>query len=318
MASSKSFFGKRRGSTKNFTFTVFNGKQVTKEKAEQVKNPRTLAQMRNRMVLTTSSAAYAAMKEIVDHSFQGYTYGLQNMSRFQSVNNKLLRENIAAVTPQFAYCEYGKAKLLPGAYIISQGSLNPIPTTKVKVNGDDDGHAIFGLSITDSDSSVTSNAVLQALGLAVDELATVCTIVPVSPDGTMFEFAFLRLKVFEASDTAITTSNIAEFISLESDHEISVSAVASGEISISLSVNGASRVGVVAVGVIHSALVNGSWKRSDAVMTVNLNSYELGPTPAEAIASYPIGGSYILNDGQINGGYNIEPSGGDDEPDPEP
>ena len=50
MATSKSFFGKRRGSTKNFTFAVFNGKQVTKEKAEQVKNPRTLAQMRNRMI----------------------------------------------------------------------------------------------------------------------------------------------------------------------------------------------------------------------------------------------------------------------------
>ena len=40
MATSKGFFGHRRGSTKSFTFSVLNGKQVTREKAEKVKNPR--------------------------------------------------------------------------------------------------------------------------------------------------------------------------------------------------------------------------------------------------------------------------------------
>ena len=32
-----------------------------------------------RMVMATASAAYAVMKQIVDHSFQGITYGQMNM-----------------------------------------------------------------------------------------------------------------------------------------------------------------------------------------------------------------------------------------------
>lgn len=298
MATSKSFFGKRRGSTKNFTFAVFNGKQVTKEKAEQVKNPRTLAQMRNRMILTTSSAAYAAMKEIVDHSFQGFVYGLQNMSRFQSVNNKLLRANLQAATSQFAYANYGDARVLPGAYVISEGSLAPIPS------------AMFACAITAADSvaftiqpgvtaaELTANAIISTLGLQVGELATLCFLADCGTDAG-YKFGFIRLTVKAAGDVQLTAQNLTEYFTIESNAPVAITSVADGTAVITATIDGVQAAGGLCYGCIHSANENGSWKRSDTTMTI-ANGTTLEPTATQAIATYPVGGSKILNDGDFN------------------
>jgi len=298
MATSKSFFGKRRGSTKNFTFAVYNGKQVTKEKAEQVKNPRTLAQMRNRMILTTSSAAYAAMKEIVDHSFQGYVYGLQNMSRFQSVNNKLLRANLQAATSRFAYDNYGDARVLPGAYVISEGSLAPIPS------------AMFACAITGANSvaftiqpgvtaaELTANAIISALGLAVGELATLCFLADCGTDAG-YKFGFIRLTVKAAGDVQLTSENFEEYFLIESNNPVAITSVADGTAVFTATIEGVVAEGGLCYGCIHSAQQNGTWKRSDTTFTV-ADGTTLEPTAEQAIATYPVGGSKILNGGETN------------------
>lgn len=318
MASSKSFFGKRRGSTKNFTFTVFNGKQITKEKAEQVKNPRTLAQMRNRMVLTTSSAAYAAMKEIVDHSFQGYTYGLQNMSRFQSINNKLLRENIAAENPQFAYCEYGKAKLLPGAYIVADGSLTSFTNQVAKAEVTSGGLLNISFGAVGASGGVTANDILSAAGMQVGELATILAIVPVDSEND-YKFFFVRIASKQAGDVVLTADNFGDYFTVETNVPFDNKSFSNGRFAVSFAVYYNAANLAWSWGSIHSALVNGTWQRSASVMAVS-NASALAPTADSAIATYPIGGSYILNDGDIRGGYPVvEPSGDDDpEPGPEP
>ena len=46
MAQSKGFFGLRKGSTKSLTFSTLDGKQITKDRVYDVKNPRTENQMR--------------------------------------------------------------------------------------------------------------------------------------------------------------------------------------------------------------------------------------------------------------------------------
>ena len=48
MAKSKSFFGLRRGSTKSLTFQVLDGVQITKDRVSEVKNPRSVSQMKQR------------------------------------------------------------------------------------------------------------------------------------------------------------------------------------------------------------------------------------------------------------------------------
>lgn len=304
MATSKSFFGKRRGSTKNFTFAVFNGKQVTKEKAEQVKNPRTLAQMKNRMILTTSSAAYAAMKEIVDHSFQGYVYGLQNMSRFQSVNNKLLRANLLATTSQFAYANYGDARVLPGAYVISEGSLAPIPTAMFACAISAANSVAFTIQPGVTAAELTANAIISALGLQVGELATLCFLADCGTEAG-YKFGFIRLTVKAAGDVQLTAQNLTEYFTIESNAPVAITSVADGTAVITATIDGVVAAGGLCYGCIHSANENGSWKRSDTTMTI-ADGTVLEPTATQAIATYPVGGSKILNDGDIPGGHTAE------------
>ena len=307
MATSKSFFGKRRGSTKNFTFAVFNGKQVTKEKAEQVKNPRTLAQMRNRMILTTSSAAYAAMKEIVDHSFQGYVYGLQNMSRFQSVNNKLLRANLQAVTSQFAYANYGDARVLPGAYVISEGSLAPIPSAMFACAITGANSVAFTLQPGVTAEQLTADAIIAALGLQVGELATLCFLADCGTEAG-YKFGFIRLTVKAAGSVQLTAQNLTEYFDIESNAPVAVTSVADGTAVITATIDGVLANGGLCYGCIHSANENGSWKRSDTTMTI-ADGTLLEPTATQAIATYPVGGSRILNNGDIPGGHVVPVSG---------
>ena len=307
MATSKSFFGKRRGSTKNFTFAVFNGKQVTKEKAEQVKNPRTLAQMRNRMILTTSSAAYAAMKEIVDHSFQGFVYGLQNMSRFQSVNNKLLRANLQAATSQFAYANYGDARVLPGAYVISEGSLAPIPSAMFACAITGANSVAFTLQPGVTAEQLTADAIIAALGLQVGELATLCFLADCGTE-TGYKFGFIRLTVKAAGSVQLTAQNLTEYFDIESNAPVAITSVADGTAVITATIDGVLADGGLCYGCIHSANENGSWKRSDTTMTI-ADGTLLEPTATQAIATYPVGGSKILNNGDIPGGHTAEPGG---------
>ena len=118
MAQSKSFFGLRRGSTKSLTFSVYNGKQVTKDRVTEVKNPRSSMQMSQRAVMSTVLKAYSAMKDICNHSFEGVPYGQKTMNTFISENINMIRKGIPSVN-----LSEWKGEAIPNSYMISRGSL---------------------------------------------------------------------------------------------------------------------------------------------------------------------------------------------------
>ena len=118
MAQSKSFFGLRRGSTKSLTFSVYNGKQVTKDRVTEVKKPRSNMQMEQRAVMSTALKAYSLMKDICNHSFEGVPYGQKTMNAFISENINMIRK----VVPSVNLSEW-KGEAVPNSYIISRGSL---------------------------------------------------------------------------------------------------------------------------------------------------------------------------------------------------
>ena len=64
MAKSEGYFGLRRGSTKSHTFQVSDGKQITKDRVGAPKNPRTIRQMSQRVMIATIGKAYSEMKAI--------------------------------------------------------------------------------------------------------------------------------------------------------------------------------------------------------------------------------------------------------------
>lgn len=88
MAISKSFFGLRRKSTKSLTFSVLNGKQITKDRVSAVKNPKSEAQAMQRMRFALLSVNLAAYRPILERSVESTNYGNDSIQYIMSKNMK--------------------------------------------------------------------------------------------------------------------------------------------------------------------------------------------------------------------------------------
>lgn len=88
MAISKSFFGLRRKSTKSLTFSVLNGKQITKDRVSAVKNPKSEAQAMQRMRFALLSVNMAAYRPILERSVESVDYGNQSVQYIMAKNMK--------------------------------------------------------------------------------------------------------------------------------------------------------------------------------------------------------------------------------------
>lgn len=192
MAKSNGFFGMRRGSTKSLTFSVLNGKQITKDRVAQVANPKTQKQQFQRAIMATVMAAYSEMKEIEDHAFQGKKKGSENQREFMSRNlvamrNAFLRyqeENPLKSQQRFFSVGPKTPTVLPCEWIISNGSL--AESNLFRYNDGDhtlEVYAPMGLPVEPG----TGNSLTMKVGDAMDFLGisegiqiTVCCITAVN------------------------------------------------------------------------------------------------------------------------------------------
>lgn len=124
MAKSKSFFGLRQGSTKSLTFQVLRGEQITKDRVTNVTNPQTKAQMQQRLITPMVASARATLKTLVNHSFEGVTYGEPSLKVFSSLNMAS-----GGLTKIVSYVPKGAMDTGLADFIISRGSLTPITVT---------------------------------------------------------------------------------------------------------------------------------------------------------------------------------------------
>lgn len=129
MAKVKGLFGTNlRGSVGGVTFRVRGGKNVASQKVSGAKKSATPAQIYQRAVGNTTMQAYAVMKAICDHSFEGVQTGALSMSHFLKINNNLLR----GLGNQARFIKKGLTKkAAPVPFIISEGTLPPISLTDV-------------------------------------------------------------------------------------------------------------------------------------------------------------------------------------------
>ena len=118
MAKSKSFFGLRTGSTKSLTFQVLRGEQITKDRVYRVSNPRSEAQMTQRALIPIVAAARSQLKGLVDHSFEGVSYGEASLREFSAQNLRAGALDVTSYSPN-GVSNAGFANLL-----VSKGSLN--------------------------------------------------------------------------------------------------------------------------------------------------------------------------------------------------
>lgn len=291
MAKSKSYFTLRRGSTKSHTFQVVRGKQITKDRVEAPSNPRTLRQQAQRMYMATASAAYAAMRAIVNHSFEGVAYNSPSMAVFCRLNAIAIREN-GIQGANFAMNPYQDRALRPGAYIMSDGSLTEIDPAKVALPNDagpsgGDNTAMFGIKMT----SPTTNKLLALTGGKVGDMITCCKIQDVTAAGD-FEFSFVRLIILTADDDALTTANLASKVTVESNI-VGTPKVDNGIVGIELS-DASSLEEEGCVCAIASSLDGYEWKRSFAQMKV-VGSFIDAAQNQDAFNTYPLGVARVLN-----------------------
>ena len=133
MARSKSFFGLRTGSTKSLTFQVYRGQQITKDRVTRIANPRSEAQMQQRALVPIVAASRAALKGLVDHSFEGVTYGQQSLKKFSELNLKAGALDVVSYSPN-GVSNPGFAKLQ-----VSAGSLGLSTLESIELNDDKTG-----------------------------------------------------------------------------------------------------------------------------------------------------------------------------------
>lgn len=287
MAKSKGFFGIRSGSTKNFTFSELNGEQITKERVSRVKNPRTINQMRQRMLMATIGAAYSYLKAIADHSFEGKTVGQMNMSEFMRLNLNKFRAASQNDNAGYAFNAYKDAMINPMRYILAKGSLPAMPYV---INASNKIELSYNVA-----TIATAKDVYDAMGIKQGDLITFVWVVGASSlvkgvfNYTPAALNIVRLRADKAGNVA-TPHDAFSFESNHSGLDINITFAE----SVLKFESTAANIGTV----ILSRQNNGTWLRSDATMVGNTSIIQ-GVTVGAQLATYPIESELILNGGEM-------------------
>lgn len=185
MSKGNMLLGFARGKVGSLVFSRANGQQITRAKADVIKNPQTRAQFIQRIILNTVAQAYSNMQPIVDHSFEGIQKGQKSMSFFMKKNMDMLREKIAdgqkaglSTSEIYNFAAVGTDKFLVNDYLIAKGQLPKIDLTMPPA-GDEDAYSLIqGLSAN------TYQGVCDAFGLQRGDQLTFVQI-----DGLGFHYA---------------------------------------------------------------------------------------------------------------------------------
>lgn len=122
--------GYARGSVGDVVMYRASGAQISRSRNRAPKNPQSSRQIFQRAIISTVAKAYAAGKEIFDHSFEGVSVPGGSQREFLSANVRGLRDRIAAdqangIEGIYADPLVGPRATTPvhGRFVVSRGSL---------------------------------------------------------------------------------------------------------------------------------------------------------------------------------------------------
>lgn len=172
MAKSKSFFGLRTGSTKSHTYQVLRGEQITKDRVYDVANPQTVSQMMQRLKLPIVANARAILKTLVNHSFEGVTYGDQSLKKFSQLN---LAKGALAIN---AYVPKGGMDCGVANLIISKGSLPEQVCTIDKSSTN--AVLVFNTTVSAPTSAITEADAIESAALNGEQASAIAKMLGIS------------------------------------------------------------------------------------------------------------------------------------------
>lgn len=288
MAKSKGFFGLRKGSTKSLTYSVLDGMQITKDRVYDVKNPRTESQMRQRMLMTTVGAAYKMLKSIADHSFEGYSSGMQCMRQFNSRNLNRFKQ-AAAAKGSVAFNQYKDGDINPLPFILASGSL---PGFTYKLDAKSNLEIVGEKEGADF---TTAEGIYAALGVQRNDLITFCTVIGEgATNNGVYTYKAERFNIVRLyCDKSGSVAKPADAFTISTNNDQATITMSTAANAITIK-TGAADFGAV----IQSRKNDSGWLRSDAIMVV-ADDVISGVKTANQLATYPVGTELILNNGPM-------------------
>lgn len=281
-----------------------DGIQRSRVRVRKIGNPKTENQAVNRALLNTLSTAYAYMKGIVDHSFQGLLKPVENQRKFATLNQGIARATGSVAAPGtdsgFNFNFKGESLLRPNPYAISRGTM---PSVDV-YNLAGDGQKLAGFQFNQvlsalMDVPTTYKQFCDAIGVEVGTQLTFCIINDDTFTGEPSEsnmpksygnFHYARIIL---SDD-LGNGDVPMFVSNQGDMSINPAYANSrnqgtlffdriGENTVRIVVNGYEYP--LAMGVIVSNYSSRMWLRSNTDMVV-AEGYQDSNTMSEVLGSY--------------------------------
>lgn len=274
MSKGNMLLGHARGKVGSLVFSRSNGKQVTRAKAETIKNPQTEKQVVQRILLNTIAQAYSRMSAITDHSFEGKQSAQDNMSAFMKRNMNDLRSRISAEIAQGStfddivnFAPIGSSNFVYNPLVISMGAL-----PKVAIQSVTSGTG----ALTAAVAANTYQAVLDAFNLQRGDQLTFVDIVEDAYGSKYFHYARVILDPMDADGTSLPLST--EFINNGAINKPSVKNEGVFA-ALSYSANGITfavgNTDVKAAAIIVSREKgDGSWARSEATLILDPNAVD--------------------------------------------
>lgn len=252
--------------------------QVVRSLAESVKNPQTKAQMFGRMIMSTVMQGVAAMRPIIDHSFDNVPTGQPNVSEFIKRNYNLIASDAKtneSANNVFGLNKYQEKGVKQGAYVISAGAA--IGIKGVTING-----ANKTLTIALS-AGATMGDLKAALGLSSNDYFTACAIL----ENGNFIYERFHINPDFKDSVAISAENVGDLFAVE------------GNTTVSIALSGNNVVATLAAFSANAAIIvsrkveSGYQHSSETLAAPTAPSW----TAEVALATYPVGKEKFLNGG---------------------
>ena len=215
MAKDNLFLGFARGKVGDLVFSRLNGVQVTRARNRSPRNPKSVPQIMQRVIMNSAGKAYSLLQPIANHAFEGFAEGTPCQSRFMALNVAMLRDLASAVildpteeniinSEAANFSAKADSYAMANPWVISDGSLIRQNVT-LSV---DEGILHFNTPIADS---ATYKAVADALGCQIgDQLTFLMLTHDFTRPGESYVngFAYARVILQPATGDPATTNFI--------------------------------------------------------------------------------------------------------------
>ena len=294
MAKGNLLLGMGRGKLGDIVLSRAYGEQISRARAKVVKNPRTTGQQVQRIILATVTKAYSQMKPIVNHSWQGISYGAASMNKFNSLNMDFLRNQLGAYGLEndsedpndwAMFITQANQLAVPNRFAISRGTL---PSIAISTKGDDpddiQGFIVGGSTVTFNNAPTYADFT-QRLGIEIGDQLTICII----DNSGLFHYGRFIAAPADGDNTSLIGDS-----SNWNERNVNVTiSYSAGNVVINCADMDVEGVTPCAAGLILSRKQGTVWQRSNTDMIIwNRDYSQIGESMSEAL--------YMLETGQLD------------------